>query len=110
MDQVADRRSHARVPFVDNVRIMLKDTTLPRCPSCDISHGGIGLATSLPVETRLHLVLTLPLDNEIQTLLLEGTVCWRKLNACGVRFENVSSQARVCLTEYILSRSPPKRN
>ena len=62
------------------------------------------------METRLRLVISLPLGNETQTLLLEGKVCWRKLNACGVSFENLSSQARICLYEFILSQSPSKRN
>lgn len=110
MDRQADRRRQARVTFFDKIYVMHKGTTLPPCPCFDISEGGIRLATSLPVESSVQLLVTLPLSYEKRTFLVEGIVRWRRLNASGVSFVNLSHPARICLHEYMLSKSASGKN
>ena len=101
MDRPSDRRSHRRVPFCYPVEVVHGEHYLASCPSCDISEGGLQLATELPDVAQVKLVVGMMQEDSLRGALIKGEVAWHQTKHTGIRFVDLPPEMLSMLRAYV---------
>ena len=101
-------RAHARMPFLVEAWLTLKDGTQVPAHTKDVSIGGACLR-SIPgcfeIGDELRLELQLPEEEGGTGLVLEGTVAWTSADTVGIAFALGASLRILPLLQEAMSRA-----
>jgi c-di-GMP-binding flagellar brake protein YcgR len=87
-----EQRRYFRYPVCIPVVMRRKSRQEIRCDSVNISAGGMGLTTQVPLtpEEKVRVQFTLP--DHTAPLLAVSTICWSRTGQLGVRFASISDE------------------
>jgi diguanylate cyclase len=96
-----ERRRYFRSSVSVPVLIQSKSLQEARCFSINISEGGMGLSTHIPLIPGESVCIQFTLPDHRTLLLAQSTICWSKAGNLGVRFVSISDGQKSILQGWL---------
>ncbi len=102
----SESRIHERHPLAARVRVLPPEGEALLATAQNISFGGVALTLldgALPVGVAVEVRI-----DELGLTPLTGTVCWRRGDEVGIRFDELRRAARLALADLVLKARSPR--